>query len=309
MNNTSQAKVISILAALMLFLTYIACGFTVCATLPITTEKLSSMTSNFEDSPYSEQDLTELALEVRDFTVNDYGRSDMGEAGAENALAATILEHARSSAEPASPTHDRWSAEALEVLEADDPSFDVTIQNLYEAGPEYSLDEDAISHLNDVNDVLSRLFIPMLAIAVLAAFCLMASLRYYGYSIAAKSLLYAGIATIAVLAILGIWALLSFDSLFAALHSIFFAAGTWTFPADSLLIEMYPIDFWIGMAAVWFISSCVIAVLSIIFGLLIKKAHERSIERMAKRDDEDHAEGRTACGSDTDTTMHQTCID
>lgn len=279
MGKAAQSRFVSILAAIMLLLTYIACGFAVCAGIPATTEKLSLMTSDFEGSPYGHDDLVALAMETRDFTTGDYGRSEFGEAGAENNLATTILERARSSADLSSDTHDRWSAEALSVLDRSDPSPDATIEALYEAGSEYSLNEDAIAHLNDVNDLISRLFMPLLGIAVLAAFCLMVGVRYYGYDCAAHALLYAGCAALVVLLSLGAWALFSFDSMFSALHSIFFPQGNWTFPANSLLIEMYPIGFWVGMGVVWFASSCVISLLSIVFGILMRRAHRRNIMR------------------------------
>lgn len=275
MDKTSQSRIISVLAALMLFFTYIACGFAICAGLPMTTEKLSLMTSDFESSPYNHDDLVALAQQTRDFTIDDYGRHEQGSSGAEIELATFILERARSSADPTSPTHDRWSEEAISIIYGNDPSPDVTMTKLYEAGAQYSLDDEAISHLNDVNDLVSRLFMPLLGIAILAAFCLMAGVRHYGYICAARSLLYAGCATFAFLLMLVIWALISFDSLFSFMHSLFFVEGTWTFPTKSLLIEMYPIGFWVGMGTVWLISSGCVALLSVTFGALIKRSYNR----------------------------------
>ena len=61
----------------------------------------------------------------------------------------------------------------------------------------------------------------------------------------------AGIAVVAVFALLAAWVVVDFNGFFAAFHSLFFANGTWTFSYDSLLITMYPPEFWIGMGAVW----------------------------------------------------------
>ena len=41
------------------------------------------------------------------------------------------------------------------------------------------------------------------------------------------------------------------DWLFTTFHGVFFAAGTWTFPSDSLLIRLFPESFWIAAAAAW----------------------------------------------------------
>ena len=45
--------------------------------------------------------------------------------------------------------------------------------------------------------------------------------------------------------------LTSFDWLFTQFHALFFDAGTWTFPADSLLIRLFPEPFWMTAAAAW----------------------------------------------------------
>ena len=60
---------------------------------------------------------------------------------------------------------------------------------------------------------------------------------------------------LALLAVLGVWGMVDFNGLFAAFHSLFFVDGTWTFSYDSLLISMYPLDFWMGMGGVWLATS------------------------------------------------------
>lgn len=272
MNRGAQSKTISVLTAIMLLITYIACGFIVCAGIPTSTEKLSLLTSDFDESPYGKPALTEIALEVRDFTISDYGREEFDASGAENALADFVIGKAKEASGEGSPTVGLWSADALAVLEGDAPSSDQMMYELAEVGEQYALTADAISHLNDVNDLVSRLFVPLLSIVVLALFCLLVGFRNYGYRCTARGLLYAGIATIALFAILGAWALISFDSLFAVFHSLFFAEGTWTFSPHSLLIEMYPTGFWVGMGVVWLVSSCALALLSILFGMVLNRA-------------------------------------
>jgi integral membrane protein (TIGR01906 family) len=45
---------------------------------------------------------------------------------------------------------------------------------------------------------------------------------------------------------------LAFDATFAFFHSLFFAAGTWTFnPETDRLVQLYPQDFWV-LAALLF---------------------------------------------------------
>ncbi len=44
-------------------------------------------------------------------------------------------------------------------------------------------------------------------------------------------------------------ALLGFDRFFTFFHSVFFAEGTWVFASDSLLIQLFPVEFWQTAAA------------------------------------------------------------
>ncbi|MFR7649951.1 MAG: DUF1461 domain-containing protein [Eggerthella lenta] len=61
--------------------------------------------------------------------------------------------------------------------------------------------------------------------------------------------------------------LVDFNGLFAAFHSLFFVEGTWTFNYDSLLISMYPIDFWMN-GAVWVGSAIGVRLLCFAAGCL-----------------------------------------
>jgi uncharacterized membrane protein len=49
----------------------------------------------------------------------------------------------------------------------------------------------------------------------------------------------------------GMAAVLDFSMFFAAFHGLFFAAGTWQFPYDSLLIRLFPERFWTTAGASW----------------------------------------------------------
>ena len=68
-----------------------------------------------------------------------------------------------------------------------------------------------------------------------------------------------------------IWALLSFNDLFSTLHGLFFSEGSWTFPYDSLLITMYPLNFWIGMGVVWLVTTLVLSLLCVFIGAKLRK--------------------------------------
>ncbi|MCI9129050.1 MAG: DUF1461 domain-containing protein [Eggerthellaceae bacterium] len=272
MGRSAQAKVLVVLATIALAITYIGIGFAICAGFPMATQNLSKSNSDFEGSPYTERDLTSLALEVRAYTVEDYLRTDDGETEAQDALATKVMEAASSSAQ-SQERSDAWADADSITSSWSDGAINSTdaMYELYQLSPSYALDSSAVSHLNDVNTVISSVRMPLIGCTLIAAFCLMCLVMMFGAAPCGRALLAGGIATIVVFVILGAWAAVSFDSLFAVLHSIFFANGTWTFPADSLLIQMYPQGFWIGMGIVWLASSCVMAAASIVIGAIICK--------------------------------------
>ena len=81
----------------------------------------------------------------------------------------------------------------------------------------------------------------------------------------------AGVSVLAVFALLAAWVAIDFDGFFAQFHSLFFAAGTWTFSWDSLLICMYPPEFWVGMGTIWLVVTVACCVVCITIGRLLRK--------------------------------------
>ncbi|MDO4290518.1 MAG: hypothetical protein Q4C41_04740, partial [Eggerthellaceae bacterium] len=186
--NKTQGSVVSAIAAVFLGVTFAICGFAVCC-LPQTTDMLSQRTSAFELSPYEPTSLTAVANEVRDFTVEDYGRADLGEEGARDALAEVVLDAARASCAEGSPTAERWSAAARAVVESPSADADAapTMRALASVSQAYALDDEALDHLTDVYNVVNRVTWPFLGAAVIAAFCLMVALRQFGTRAAGRA--------------------------------------------------------------------------------------------------------------------------
>lgn len=273
MSAKTQCSIISAIAAIALAIAFLACGFAVCC-LPQATNFLSANTSAFELSPYEPSELTALADATREFTVSDYGRSELGEQGAVEALAEKVVKAAEASSQEGSSVEGRWSSAAKQVLSsgADDGStYADTMERLASVSQAYALDKEALLHLSDVNNVISRATSAIIGVAVLAAFCLLVVQRTWGTRAAMRILAWAGGGMCVALAVLGIWAAISFESLFAALHGLLFAAGTWVFPYDSLLICMYPTAFWMGMGVIWLATTGTLSILSLAAGLLLMR--------------------------------------
>ena len=259
-------------ACVALAVTLVAAGFGACC-LPVTTQLLSQATSNFEDTPYAPAQLTALAVATRDFTVDDYGRSSLGTQGAQDVLAQRILDAAREASGEQSPVRGRWSQAARDVVE-NPPSASpaqVAFTALAGVGDAYALDRDAVSHLEDCNRLV-RTAVPMLwGAAALAAALLIALVATGRRRAAGGALTVAPAVLVVALAAAGLWAALDFNGLFAAFHGVFFPQGNWTFGIDSLLICMYPLGFWMGMGAVWLVTTLVACIICLAAGRRLRK--------------------------------------
>jgi uncharacterized membrane protein len=64
----------------------------------------------------------------------------------------------------------------------------------------------------------------------------------------------------------------NFDALFTWFHGLFFSAGTWEFPYDSLLIQLFPEGFWIAAGATWAGLVASVGVLMGVAGWLVRGA-------------------------------------
>ena len=151
----------------------------------------------------------------------------------------------------------------------------------------YALDADAVSHLEDCNGLITGLssYLGMIGVAALIIALVLGFRKQFA---ALAFMLRMGPALLlAVLVVLGLWGVIDFNGLFAAFHSLFFVDGTWTFNYDSLLISMYPIDFWMGMGAVWVGSAIGVGLLCFAAGCLFAwkaQVQHRELEEAAAAD-------------------------
>jgi integral membrane protein (TIGR01906 family) len=121
--------------------------------------------------------------------------------------------------------------------------FDVAFANGREV-----LDADERSHMHDVSRLVRILVILELVALGFAAWggaLLQSETRRLG-----RMLMYGaggvGVATLAI----GVFAVVAWDAAFTLFHELLFPPGTWTFPADSNLIRLYPPGFWFDAAMV-----------------------------------------------------------
>ena len=125
------------------------------------------------------------------------------------------------------------------------------------------------SHLEDVKRVMTYtdyvfggLFLVLMSIVV-----------YFRKkrAVLKKMCLYGGIATISILAIIVILTTLFFDQAFILFHLLLFPQGNWTFAADSLLIETFPLEFFMRMSLLIFLQTLVLGAILRIGAYFLEK--------------------------------------
>lgn len=136
---------------------------------------------------------------------------------------------------------------------------------------QYSLPANAISHLQDCTSLFQT---GRISVGVVAAFGLVGLIalgilkgrrRIGGTCILGASLM------LALLIGLAVWAVLDFNSLFIWMHTMLFSQGNWSFPSDSLLIQLFPESFWAAMAGLWILTSTLCAIVVLIVGRLLAR--------------------------------------
>jgi integral membrane protein (TIGR01906 family) len=130
---------------------------------------------------------------------------------------------------------------------------------------------DALQHLRDVRVVFIAAEIAAAVVFLLFIAAVVAQVKLHGKRSLTKPLIIGGVIPLALVVVLGIVGVASFDVLFTAMHKIFFADGTWTFSYYSLLICALPQAFWIGCALVWGVVLVVFCFISIVVGVVFQR--------------------------------------
>jgi hypothetical protein len=151
---------------------------------------------------------------------------------------------------------------------------DRTVWELF-VGPgtfsEFAADEAA--HMRDVRVV----FWGFIGLAIAGAALISWRIVRHGHQARTwRSISRGGLALVIALPVLGVFAFLAFDVAFELFHRILFPGGNFSFPADSLLIQLYPYAF-------WQLSAGALGVLGIVGGLVVwwlARRRARSLENV-----------------------------
>lgn len=115
-----------------------------------------------------------------------------------------------------------------------------------------AFDRAAVSHLTDVRNVLvPARELTLALLLVLGAWSLLRARSARGRALIGRTCALAAWALLAAATLAIATGALDFDGVFAWFHGLFFSAGTWMFPEDALLIQVFPLAFWTTAAACW----------------------------------------------------------
>lgn len=259
--------VIAAFTALLLAFGLFGSGLVVCM-LPQTTQLLGNNFSGWDEATYPQETMEELAEAVRAFSIEDTGRQLL-----EDTVASALAQNY-----PDISAQLNGGGEVEGFANSSGIKDQNIGGNLYAGGlgignliSIYTLPASAVDHLQDCIPIFvtSRIAIILsLVFALLGVLLLVIRRRR---KLAGWIMFVTPLVLIALIAALGVWAFVDFDSLFTALHGLFFANGTWIFPADSLLITLFPEAFWMGMGVVWVFISILACLLVSLIGHFVKR--------------------------------------
>ena len=132
-----------------------------------------------------------------------------------------------------------------------------------------------VSHMVDVKFVL--LWAMLIGVALLVITLILALLlRAWRPGGVARGLFAGAWVTLGIIIAVAMLAIIDWQFFFAEFHRIFFADGTWTFPAESTLIQLYPEQFWID-------AGIAVVALAVLFSLILLIATWPTKRRRARR--------------------------
>lgn len=259
-------RLIRAVTAIALAVSFIALGFAA-DLLPQTTHNLANGCSDDAGSPLDRSQLVAVADATRDYA---FGSHDL------RSLYGTIAQVDREYRQAILEKGGTLGADfpKVESLGAD-ASVEQYAAAFSRSSDQYGYSPEVIRHLDDCHRIAMVAYPLLIVVALLAV----AGLAYCGIRGRQRALgevlMAAGIAVLALFLVLGLWALIDFNGLFANFHMLFFSQGGWTFPADSLLICALPTAFWMGMGALWLATAIVASILSLGAGLLLWRRSKR----------------------------------
>lgn len=142
-------------------------------------------------------------------------------------------------------------------------------------GGEPLFTDGEVSHMVDVKSVV--LWAMLIGVVLLVITLILALLlRAWRPGGVARGLFAGAWVTLGLIIAVAVLAIIDWQLFFAEFHRLLFADGTWTFPSDSTLIQLYPEQFWID-------AGIAVVALTVLFALILLIATWPTRRRRARR--------------------------
>lgn len=131
------------------------------------------------------------------------------------------------------------------------------------------LNEREITHMADVKGVLQQYyqyFLYAFLTMLIFGFCLYHRMKNCFIPALQRCLRRTGLLLIGFVLLLGILFLLNFSNTFNAFHYLFFHPGSWQFPAESVLLQIYPEFFFVDIVMVVLQKTIILGILLWLLG-------------------------------------------
>ncbi len=254
-------RFIRVVAAIALVAVYAGMGFLVCV-LPPTTHSLANAYSDDMASPFNRTQLTAVADATRDYAFGSHRILSLYQAIYD------VDSQYEQEVKAQGGSVDADFPDLSQVTDRDDPQQ--YARAFAGASDRFCYSAEEVKHLDDCQAIAAGAY-PALAVILLVAVAglVILGIRKNKRAIG-EALMAAGISVLVCFLLLGAWALFDFNGMFAAFHALFFSQGSWTFPADSLLICALPEAFWVGMGTVWLAVALGASILSLAVGAILR---------------------------------------
>ena len=155
---------------------------------------------------------------------------------------------------------------AFADLSEDQQSVIDYLQKEKEINPGFSQNE--LSHLQDVKEVMKWVdyffYFSLLVITLIVTY----SRRNKEQLV--KFFKYGGISALIFITAIILSSILFFNQVFTLFHILFFPQGNWTFPGNSLLIQTFPLEFFMGISRNIFLLTLAEGILFILLFLYLR---------------------------------------
>ena len=133
-----------------------------------------------------------------------------------------------------------------------------------------------MAHLRDVRGVMvASLWVSFAATVIMCLALIVCLARNQSVVFTNAGLWAAGVMLILMGLVVGV-SLVDFSQLFEHFHGLFFAQGSWQFPAESLLIRTFPLQFWLREALIWAGTVGFTCIIYLILGLAGRKRTKKA---------------------------------